>query len=177
MDNCIDSSLTSLSLHFGSFFLDAFPELTHTLKHSNTLHINTTTPTTWLTTSNWPPQLEPKPATAFGQQLECNNSSGNAVSTNSNNSKVNRQLSLLTSQATRSGGGSGVGSSSSVIHRRGSSGAAAGAGASGGATTSRTQRLSVSVCVCVTSRCACVVCVCLRTVCRCCFLTVLELFG
>ncbi|KAH8409601.1 hypothetical protein KR222_010130 [Zaprionus bogoriensis] len=80
------------------------------------------------------PRLEPKPATAFGQQLECNssnsNNSGNAANAGSN--RVNRQLSLLTSQTARGG---------SVCHRRGSSAAAA-AGAGGGG-TSRTQRLSL----------------------------------
>ncbi|XP_070139489.1 piezo-type mechanosensitive ion channel component isoform X4 [Drosophila kikkawai] len=43
------------------------------------------------------PRLESKPATAFGQQLDCNSSSIN----NTGNNKVNRQLSLLTSQTTR----------------------------------------------------------------------------
>ncbi|EDW03914.1 GH10256 [Drosophila grimshawi] len=70
------------------------------------------------------PRLEPKPATAFGQQLECNSGSGS----NTANNKINRQLSLLTSQATRSGGGSRESSAS-------------GGGAT--TTTSRTQRLSL----------------------------------
>ncbi|XP_039147557.1 piezo-type mechanosensitive ion channel component isoform X4 [Drosophila simulans] len=43
------------------------------------------------------PRLEPKPATAFGQQLDCNSSSIN----NTTGNKVNRQLSLLTSQTSR----------------------------------------------------------------------------
>ncbi|KAH8334155.1 hypothetical protein KR059_007024 [Drosophila kikkawai] len=43
------------------------------------------------------PRLESKPATAFGQQLDCNSSSIN----NTGNNKVNRQLSLLTSQTSR----------------------------------------------------------------------------
>jgi len=41
--------------------------------------------------------LEAKPATAFGQQLDCNSSSINNTTSN----KVNRQLSLLTSQTSR----------------------------------------------------------------------------
>ncbi|XP_039478961.1 piezo-type mechanosensitive ion channel component isoform X1 [Drosophila santomea] len=44
------------------------------------------------------PRLEPKPATAFGQQLDCNSSSINNTTTGN---KVNRQLSLLTSQTSR----------------------------------------------------------------------------
>ncbi|XP_030079263.1 piezo-type mechanosensitive ion channel component isoform X4 [Drosophila hydei] len=68
------------------------------------------------------PRLEPKPATAFGQQLECNSSS----SSNNASNKINRQLSLLATQATRGGKESS-------------------AAACGGATTSRTQRLSVSL--------------------------------
>nr|XP_016938846.1 piezo-type mechanosensitive ion channel component isoform X9 [Drosophila suzukii] len=43
------------------------------------------------------PRLEAKPATAFGQQLDCNSSSIN----NTTGNKVNRQLSLLTSQTSR----------------------------------------------------------------------------
>ncbi|KAH8352510.1 hypothetical protein KR084_004589 [Drosophila pseudotakahashii] len=43
------------------------------------------------------PRLESKPATAFGQQLDCNSSSIN----NTTGNKVNRQLSLLTSQTPR----------------------------------------------------------------------------
>nr|NP_001036346.3 piezo, isoform F [Drosophila melanogaster]ABI31300.3 piezo, isoform F [Drosophila melanogaster] len=43
------------------------------------------------------PRLEPKPATALGQQLDCNSSSIN----NTTGNKVNRQLSLLTSQTSR----------------------------------------------------------------------------
>ncbi|KAH8376905.1 hypothetical protein KR093_002071 [Drosophila rubida] len=105
------------------------------------------------------PRLEPKPATAFGQTLECNNSStinSSNININSNSnsnnagSKFNRQLSLLTSQTTRSGGVSGSGSSSSG-HRKDGSGVGAGGGGVnatvavgvGGATTSRTQRLSL----------------------------------
>ncbi|KAH8413427.1 hypothetical protein KR009_010997 [Drosophila setifemur] len=42
------------------------------------------------------PRLEAKPATAFGQQLDCNSSS-----INNTGNKVNRQLSLLTSQTSR----------------------------------------------------------------------------
>ncbi|KAH8241415.1 hypothetical protein KR026_000318 [Drosophila bipectinata] len=44
------------------------------------------------------PRLEAKPATAFGQQLDCNSSS---ITGNNTGNKVNRQLSLLTSQTTR----------------------------------------------------------------------------
>ncbi|XP_034101588.1 piezo-type mechanosensitive ion channel component isoform X3 [Drosophila albomicans] len=111
------------------------------------------------------PRLEPKPATAFGQTLECNNSSNinNASSNNINNSNIinnsnsnntgnrfNRQLSLLTSQTTRSGGGVSGSGSSSGGHRKDSSGVGVGVNATvavgvGGATTSRTQRLSVSL--------------------------------
>ncbi|EDV59308.2 uncharacterized protein Dere_GG10519, isoform D [Drosophila erecta] len=43
------------------------------------------------------PRLDPKPATAFGQQLDCNSSS----ISNTTGNKVNRQLSLLTSQTSR----------------------------------------------------------------------------
>ncbi|XP_044316377.1 piezo-type mechanosensitive ion channel component isoform X2 [Drosophila rhopaloa] len=42
------------------------------------------------------PRVESKPATAFGQQLDCNSSS-----INNTGNKVNRQLSLLTSQTSR----------------------------------------------------------------------------
>ncbi|XP_060666609.1 LOW QUALITY PROTEIN: piezo-type mechanosensitive ion channel component [Drosophila nasuta] len=115
------------------------------------------------------PRLEPKPATAFGQTLECNNSSNinNASSNNISNSNIinnsnsnntgnrfNRQLSLLTSPTTRSGGGGiggvSVSGSSSGGHRKDSSGVGVGVNATvavgvGGATTSRTQRLSVSL--------------------------------
>ncbi|XP_062141417.1 piezo-type mechanosensitive ion channel component isoform X10 [Drosophila sulfurigaster albostrigata] len=109
------------------------------------------------------PRLEPKPATAFGQTLECNNSSNiNNASSNSNiinnsnsnntGNRFNRQLSLLTSQTTRSGGIGGVSVSGSGGHRKDSSGVGVGVGVNatvavgvGGATTSRTQRLSVSL--------------------------------
>ncbi|KAH8271869.1 hypothetical protein KR044_008417 [Drosophila immigrans] len=95
------------------------------------------------------PRLEPKPATAFGQTLECNNSSNmNSSNSNSNSNntgnKFNRQLSLLTSQATtRSGGVSG---SNSGGYRKDGSGVGVNATVAvgaGGATTSRTQRLSL----------------------------------
>ncbi|XP_050741611.1 piezo-type mechanosensitive ion channel component isoform X2 [Drosophila biarmipes] len=43
------------------------------------------------------PRLESKPSTAFGQQLDCNSSINNTTTGN----KVNRQLSLLTSQTSR----------------------------------------------------------------------------
>ncbi|XP_017132297.1 piezo-type mechanosensitive ion channel component isoform X3 [Drosophila elegans] len=43
------------------------------------------------------PRVESKPATAFGQQLDCNSSS----ISNTTGNKVNRQLSLLTSQTSR----------------------------------------------------------------------------
>ncbi|KAH8298058.1 hypothetical protein KR018_005770 [Drosophila ironensis] len=45
------------------------------------------------------PRVEAKPATAFGQQLDCNSSS--ITGNNTTGSKVNRQLSLLTSQTSR----------------------------------------------------------------------------
>ncbi|XP_022214859.2 LOW QUALITY PROTEIN: piezo-type mechanosensitive ion channel component [Drosophila obscura] len=71
------------------------------------------------------PRLEAKPATAFGQQLDCNSSSLN------NTGKANRQLTLRTSQTSR-------GSS-----RKDSSGP--GAGSTTASTTNRAQRLSVSL--------------------------------
>ncbi|KAH8249680.1 hypothetical protein KR032_011383 [Drosophila birchii] len=59
------------------------------------------------------PRLESKPATAFGQQLDCNSSSIN----NTANNKVNRQLSLLTSQTSRGrrdGSNSGGGGTTTI---------------------------------------------------------------
>ncbi|KAH8281950.1 hypothetical protein KR054_004227 [Drosophila jambulina] len=59
------------------------------------------------------PRLESKPATAFGQQLDCNSSSIN----NTGNNKVNRQLSLLTSQTSRGrrdGSSSGGGGTTTI---------------------------------------------------------------
>ncbi|XP_033249419.1 piezo-type mechanosensitive ion channel component isoform X22 [Drosophila miranda] len=74
------------------------------------------------------PRLEAKPATAFGQQLDCNSSS-----LNNTGNKANRQLTLRTSQASR-------GSS-----RKDSSGPGAGSSTATTSTANRTQRLSVSL--------------------------------
>ncbi|XP_017047870.2 piezo-type mechanosensitive ion channel component isoform X8 [Drosophila ficusphila] len=85
------------------------------------------------------PRLESKPATAFGQQLDCNSSS-----INNTGNKVNRQLSLLTSQTSRGrrdgsnpGGGGGTITTTTTTTT-----------ATTNATTStaiRNQRLSVSL--------------------------------
>ncbi|XP_033249405.1 piezo-type mechanosensitive ion channel component isoform X7 [Drosophila miranda] len=72
------------------------------------------------------PRLEAKPATAFGQQLDCNSSS-----LNNTGNKANRQLTLRTSQASR-------GSS-----RKDSSGPGAGSSTATTSTANRTQRLSL----------------------------------
>ncbi|XP_015036595.2 piezo-type mechanosensitive ion channel component isoform X15 [Drosophila pseudoobscura] len=74
------------------------------------------------------PRLEAKPATAFGQQLDCNSSS-----LNNTGNKASRQLTLRTSQASR-------GSS-----RKDSSGPGAGSSTATTSTANRTQRLSVSL--------------------------------
>ncbi|XP_032307475.1 piezo-type mechanosensitive ion channel component isoform X4 [Drosophila ananassae] len=82
------------------------------------------------------PRLEAKPATAFGQQLDCNSSS---ITGNNTGNKVNRQLSLLTSQTTRSRrdgsftGGGGTTTTTTTTTTATS------------ATTIRNQRLSVSL--------------------------------
>ncbi|XP_033236592.1 piezo-type mechanosensitive ion channel component isoform X20 [Drosophila pseudoobscura] len=72
------------------------------------------------------PRLEAKPATAFGQQLDCNSSS-----LNNTGNKASRQLTLRTSQASR-------GSS-----RKDSSGPGAGSSTATTSTANRTQRLSL----------------------------------
>ncbi|KMY88961.1 uncharacterized protein Dsimw501_GD23510, isoform M [Drosophila simulans] len=82
------------------------------------------------------PRLEPKPATAFGQQLDCNSSSIN----NTTGNKVNRQLSLLTSQTSRGrrdgsnpgGGGTTITTTTTTTNATSS-------------TAIRNQRLSVSL--------------------------------
>ncbi|XP_032583384.1 piezo-type mechanosensitive ion channel component isoform X5 [Drosophila sechellia] len=83
------------------------------------------------------PRLEPKPATAFGQQLDCNSSSINNTTTGN---KVNRQLSLLTSQTSRGrrdgsnpgGGGATITTTTTTTNATSS-------------TAIRNQRLSVSL--------------------------------
>ncbi|XP_070133367.1 piezo-type mechanosensitive ion channel component isoform X5 [Drosophila bipectinata] len=82
------------------------------------------------------PRLEAKPATAFGQQLDCNSSS---ITGNNTGNKVNRQLSLLTSQTTRgrrdgSFAGGGATTTTTTTTTTGTA-----------ATTIRNQRLSVSL--------------------------------
>ncbi|EDW25357.1 GL26552 [Drosophila persimilis] len=72
------------------------------------------------------PRLEAKPATAFGQQLDCNSSSLNTTG-----NKASRQLTLRTSQASR-------GSS-----RKDNSGPGAGSSTATTSTANRTQRLSL----------------------------------
>ncbi|XP_017132296.1 piezo-type mechanosensitive ion channel component isoform X2 [Drosophila elegans] len=82
------------------------------------------------------PRVESKPATAFGQQLDCNSSS----ISNTTGNKVNRQLSLLTSQTSRGrrdgsnpgGGGATITTTTTTTTTTAS-------------TTIRNQRLSVSL--------------------------------